>query len=86
MSGFGLAGAPEYEAWQAQTTRRLEQLYLAGLARLVDLSGVAWGPGRRPPCIARQYLATDELDETIHRRLIGLLHRHRQPDCGAAPV
>ena len=71
MSGFVLADAPEYEAWQAETARLLEQHYLGALARLVDLLQ-ARGDLAAAAQFARQYLATDELDERIHRRLIAL--------------
>ena len=71
MSGFALAGAAEYETWQTEMARLLEQCYLEALARLVDLLQ-ARGDMAAAAQFARQYLATDELDERIHRRLIGL--------------
>lgn len=71
MTDFALPNAPEYEAWQQETARQLQQQYLRALATLVaQETSVA----NYPSAIryAQQYLDTDELDETMHRRLIAL--------------
>ncbi len=71
MAGFSLPDAPEYEAWQRQFGRDLEGLYLAALERLTAHYAAE---GDYPAAIdsARRFLQTDELAETMHRRLIGL--------------
>ncbi|MFZ2359070.1 MAG: AAA family ATPase, partial [Anaerolineae bacterium] len=71
MAGFDLPGAPEYEAWQAQTARQLEIHTLSLIERLVAHYTAA---GDTPAAIrcAQRYLALDELAEAMHGRLIGL--------------
>jgi DNA-binding SARP family transcriptional activator/predicted ATPase len=71
MADFSLPNAPEYETWQQQTAEQLRQLYLQTVAQLVNQAAAA---GRHQQAIqyARQYLAADELDETMQARLIGL--------------
>ncbi len=71
MADFALPNAPEYEAWQQETARQLQQHYLRTVATLVaQETAVASYPSAIR--YAQQYLATDELDETMHRRLIAL--------------
>ncbi len=71
MAGFDLPGAPEYDAWQAQTARQMEAHYLALLDRLVEHHTAAGDRAAAIRC-ARRYLAVDEMAEAMHRRLIGL--------------
>lgn len=71
MADFALPNAPEYEAWRQETARQLEQRYLHALAELVaQETAVAHYPAARQ--YAQRYLAEDELDETMHARLIAL--------------
>lgn len=71
MADFALPNAPEYEAWQEQTARQFHQRYLHTLAGLVEQETAV---AHHPTAIhyAQQYLAADDLDETMHRRLIAL--------------
>ncbi|MCC6602438.1 MAG: AAA family ATPase [Anaerolineae bacterium] len=71
MDGFALPGAPEYEAWQLQTAHELAAHCQTLLATLVARHTAA---ADYPSAIAtaRQYLEADNLDETMHRRLIAL--------------
>jgi DNA-binding SARP family transcriptional activator len=71
MDGFALPGAPEYEAWQLQTAHELAAHFLTLLATLVARHTAA-ADYPRAIATARQYLETDNLDETMHRRLIDL--------------
>ena len=71
MAGFALPDAPDYEAWQTQTARELEALYLGALERLAaHYAAVADYPAAMG--CAQRYLAIDELAEAMQRRLIGL--------------
>lgn len=67
MAGFDLPGAPEYEAWQAQTACQLEIHTLSLIERLVAHYTAA---GDTPAVIrcAQRYLALDELAEAMHGR------------------
>ena len=71
MADFALPHALEYEAWRQETARQLQRRYLDALQTLVVQET---DDGRYPAAsqYARQYLAEDELDETMHARLIGL--------------
>jgi DNA-binding SARP family transcriptional activator/predicted ATPase len=71
MTDFALPNAPEYEVWRQETARQLQRRYLDAVQTLVAQE---MDDGRYPAAIqyARQYLAEDELDETMHARLIGL--------------
>ncbi len=71
MAGFSLPDAAEYEAWQMQTTYDFAAQHLALLANLVARCTAAADYASAIP-YARQYLAADNLDETMHRRLIAL--------------
>lgn len=71
MVDFSLPAAPEYEAWQQQAASLFEQRYLNALSTLVEQKAAV---ADYPAAIAyaQQSLATDTLDETMHRRLITL--------------
>ena len=71
MDSFALAGAPEYEAWQQQTAHELAAQFLTLLATLVARHTAA-ADYASAITHARQYLEADNLDETMHRRLIAL--------------
>ena len=81
MAGFSLPNAPEYEIWQMQTARHLDAHYLTLLEQLAVRYASA---GDLPAAIraVQRYLATDELAEAMHRRLIGLYLA--AGDCAAA--
>ena len=71
LAGFSLPGCPEFEMWATVQRRIWEHTYLETLALLIeDLAA----RGEHPAAItqARRYLATDDLAEEIHRRLIEL--------------
>jgi len=72
LSGFSLAGSPEFEAWALQQQRECERLYLSILAALVEKCATRREYGRAIGW-AQRYLAADELAEEIHGRLI-ILH------------
>jgi DNA-binding SARP family transcriptional activator/predicted ATPase len=71
LPGFSLPGCAEYEAWLHQERRILEQEYLQLLLYAVEAA-----VGRRDYAAsiqyAQRYLAQDELNEWMHRRLIEL--------------
>jgi DNA-binding SARP family transcriptional activator/tetratricopeptide (TPR) repeat protein len=71
MAGFDLPGAPEYEAWQAQTARHIENHALTLLEQLV-MHHTAQGNLPAAVRCAQRYLALDELAEAMHGRLIAL--------------
>lgn len=71
MAGFALPDAPEYDAWQAQTARELEALYLAALERLAARYAATGDTAAAIRC-AQRYLAVDELAEAMQQRLISL--------------
>ncbi|NCC33171.1 MAG: hypothetical protein EOM24_14325, partial [Chloroflexia bacterium] len=71
MDGFALPDAPEYELWQTTTTREYHTLYLGGLQQATERA-VAGGEVTTAIQFAQRYLATDELAEPMHRRLIEL--------------
>lgn len=71
LAGFSLAGAPEFETWVLQEQRDCERRYLGVLATLVERH-TARKEHDRAIDYARRYLATDELAEDVHRRLIDL--------------
>jgi DNA-binding SARP family transcriptional activator len=71
LDGFTLSGSPEFDQWLGQTQRRYERTYLDTLHKLVMTKGEN---GHHSAAIhyAQQYLATDDLAEAVHRRLINL--------------
>lgn len=71
LSGFSPGNHPEFENWMIHQSERYERRFLAALAKLVDLRSAA-GDFPRAIQYARQYLATDDLAEEIHRHLIEL--------------
>jgi len=71
LSGFSLAGCPEFEGWILQQRRVCERCYLDVLTALIEEHS-ARQDYDAAIAYARRYLATDELAEDIHRRLIAL--------------
>ncbi len=69
MGGFSLSAAPEFDAWQEQMARQLQQRCLSALATLVH-QATAVANHAAIITYARQSLAIDELDESMHRHLI----------------
>jgi DNA-binding SARP family transcriptional activator/tetratricopeptide (TPR) repeat protein len=71
LSGFSLPDCPEFETWVVQERQCWERLYLAALAALV---GELTARRQFDAAIAytQHYLATDDLAEDMHRRLIEL--------------
>src|SRR5262245_10850197 len=71
LDGFALPDSAEFEAWASQERPIWERRYLDALAVLVE--GYA-GAGAYQAAVdaAQRYLATDELAEDMHRRLIEL--------------
>jgi len=72
LAGFSLPGSPEYETWVTQERRALERSYLEVLAALME-ELAARSEWEAAIACARRYLATDELAEGVHRRLIEIL-------------
>jgi DNA-binding SARP family transcriptional activator len=71
LAGFSLPGSPEFEAWMLEHRRACERVYLEVLVALIE------GCAAREEydiaiTYAGRYLATDELAEDVHRRLIAL--------------
>ncbi|HUM71357.1 MAG TPA: bacterial transcriptional activator domain-containing protein, partial [Chloroflexota bacterium] len=71
LSGVSLLNSPEFEGWLRGEQQRFERLYLAALERLIQAKQ-AVGDYETAVTYAQQYLATDELAETVHRQLISL--------------
>jgi len=71
LDGFSLPTSPEFESWTALERGHWERLYLETLATLVDLHATAKAYNEAIAC-AQRYLATDDLVEDMHRRLIEL--------------
>lgn len=71
LAGFSLPGCSEFEHWVTLESGSLERQYLEMLETLVDRLTAAGEPASAIR-FARQYLQTDELCETIHRKLIAL--------------
>jgi predicted ATPase/DNA-binding SARP family transcriptional activator len=71
LHGFTLPSSAEYEEWASQERQVWERRYLDTLATLVEAQAEA---GDLPAAIdyAQRYLATDDLAEDVHRRLIEL--------------
>jgi DNA-binding SARP family transcriptional activator/predicted ATPase len=69
LHGSALAGSPDFDSWQTVLQQRVERIYLRTLTKLVAAKRER---GELTAAIqyALQYLATDELAETIHRQLI----------------
>ncbi len=71
LTGFTLAGCPEFQAWVLQQRRACERRYLDVLTALIE-EHTARQEYDAAIAYARRYLATDELAEDVHRRLIAL--------------
>ena len=71
LNGFVLSDSPTFDGWQQSVSYELERRYLETLAQLVD-KFQASGAASQAIEFANQYLAVDELAETIHRSLITL--------------
>ena len=71
LTGFSLSGSPEFEAWVVEQERECERLYLGVLATLIKRYTACLEYEAAIDC-AQRYLATDELAEHIHQRLIAL--------------
>jgi len=71
LAGFSLPTCAEFETWATMERQTWERLYLETLATLIEERA---GRGEYASAIAcaRRYLATDDLAEDIHRRLIEL--------------
>jgi predicted ATPase/DNA-binding SARP family transcriptional activator len=71
LAGFSLPGRPEFDEWAAQERQVWERRYLEVLAALIE-HHCAYGDYAAAIAAAQRCLATDELAEEIHRRLIEL--------------
>jgi predicted ATPase/DNA-binding SARP family transcriptional activator len=71
LEGFALPGSAEFEEWAAQERQTWERRGLAVLATLVE-HHAARSAYADAIAAAQRYLATDELAEDIHRRLMML--------------
>ncbi len=71
LTGFSLPDSPEFEMWATLERESWERLYLKALAALIE-EQAARGEHTAAIAHARRYLATDDLAEDIHRRLIEL--------------
>jgi len=71
LAGFSLPGCPEFETWATAERQTWERLYLETLATLIE-EQAARGEHAAAIAYARRYVATDDLAEDIHRRLIEL--------------
>ena len=71
LAGFSLSSSPEFEAWASLEQQVLERRYLETLSALIEDYAAR---SEYDPAIAcaHRYLATDDLAEEIHRRLIEL--------------
>ncbi len=71
LAGFSLPTSPEFEAWATLERYSREHLYLKALAALIE-EWAARGEYQAAIACALRYLATDDLAEDVHRRLIEL--------------
>lgn len=71
LSGFSLGSSPEFESWAVSERQALEHRYLVALATLLE-ERMAHGEHQAAIAFAQRYLATDNLAEDVHRRLIEL--------------
>ncbi len=71
LAGFSLPDNPEFETWAALERERWERLYLEALSASLE-EAIASGDYAAAIACAQSYLATDDLAEDIHRRLIEL--------------
>ncbi|MBI1299942.1 AAA family ATPase [bacterium] len=71
LSGFSFPDCAEYDNWLANKRRAFERQYLHALTTLID-HAAAQQEHRTAIDYAHRYLEHDELDETVHRRLIEL--------------
>jgi DNA-binding SARP family transcriptional activator len=71
LDGFALPDSAEFDAWASQERQVWERRYLDALAVLVEGYAAA-GAYQAAMAAALRYLATDELAEDMHRRLIEL--------------
>ena len=69
LDGFSLSNSPEFEIWAAVERQAWEQRYLEALAALIEFHADREDYAAAIACV-RDYLATDELAEDMHRRLI----------------
>jgi len=71
LAGFSLPGCREFDMWATLEREAWERLYLEALAALIE-ERTASGDYVAAIAYARRYLATEELAEDVHRRLIEL--------------
>jgi DNA-binding SARP family transcriptional activator len=71
MEGFCLPGSPEFDQWATLERLAWERRHLDALAALIEEYAARQAYDAAITC-ARRYLATDELAEDVHRRLIEL--------------
>jgi len=71
LDGFSLPSAAEFEVWASLERERWQELYLRALATLIDEHAAQDHLAEAIGC-AERYLETDDLAETVHRRLIEL--------------
>jgi DNA-binding SARP family transcriptional activator len=71
LAGFSLTDCPDFEVWVVQERRAQERLYLQVLDALID-SSASSGAYAAAIAYAQRYLASDDLAEAMHRRLIEL--------------
>lgn len=71
LSGFSFPDCAEYDNWLADKRRAFERQYLQALTTIID-HAAAQQDLRAAIDYAHRYLKHDELDETVHRRLIEL--------------
>ncbi len=71
LTGVAFPNTPEFDSWLSQERRDWENLYLANL-ELLCRAAITRGDLAAAIAFARRYLATDELAEPMHRRLIEL--------------
>jgi DNA-binding SARP family transcriptional activator len=71
LEGFYLPGCLEFERWASQEGGALENIYLGALSRLIEAETAKQDYGSAIQ-YARRYLASDEMAEEMHCRLIWL--------------
>ncbi len=71
LDGFSLPGNAEIDAWASSERRGFERLYLQAASALIE-EYTFKGAYENAIALAQRYLATDDLAESVHRRLIEL--------------
>ena len=86
MSGFSLAGCPEFGDWVSAQRTHFERLYLDALTAIINSEAGRKRTTTGQSLYARRYLRVNELAEDVHRQLMMLHLLVGRPAGSAAAV